>query len=266
MIADLTLGDFALGLGNEPCVIRQLDIIKRQTLTEQYTDTVYVTIQADSTSVSYIRSYVLQYNLYNDGWILDSASEYADGPYDTFPLTGPDEYIATRHCEGYGNRYVGGYDNITVEDYEVDLQGKTAVFYVSCGSLYNNAYITDYHAVLCVFDDAWREDTDNCYLIDTEYDWYYLCGSEWGYDGGLGIGYEYIYIYDIDPFHNTITLYASKGGESWEDTYSFSRIDYSKSGKRPGSYYLSFYMNGSQVQIDAYTLYWGSFRMNRIED
>ena len=260
MIADLTLGVFSLGLGNEPCVIRQLDIIKRQTLPEQYTDTVYVTIQADSTSVSYIRSYVLTYNLYNDGWILDDVSEYADGPRDALPLAGPEEESAVWYCEGRGN-----YDNIYVEDYSVDLEAGTAVFYMACGYLCNNAYVTDYHSVAFYFDEKWIQDTENCYLIDAEYDWYYLCDSGWGMDGSLTFGARYIYIYDINQFDCTITLFAGADGETWEDTYTYEVID-DVSGKRDGYVELRFYMDGDPIVIDAYTVYWGPFRLERFED
>lgn len=52
----------------EGAAISGIEILKRQTNQEDKQDIVYVTVQAESENAKLVRSYKLEYNLYDDGW------------------------------------------------------------------------------------------------------------------------------------------------------------------------------------------------------
>ena len=62
--------------------IESCEIIKRQTNTENGTDEVYVTVEGGNNELSFTLSYILTYELYNEGWFLEGVASYPDGPCD----------------------------------------------------------------------------------------------------------------------------------------------------------------------------------------
>lgn len=74
---------------NPDAKITELEIIKRQTNAKDKQDLVYVTIQAEAETAKYVRSYQVEYGLYDDGWVLDDVSWFEDGENKTVPLTEP---------------------------------------------------------------------------------------------------------------------------------------------------------------------------------
>lgn len=75
-------------------VIQKLSIIKRQTNEKEKTDTVYVDADVSNDAVKGQLSYVLNYNLYDEGWILDNVSRYFEGEWNFTPLKGPEQGAA----------------------------------------------------------------------------------------------------------------------------------------------------------------------------
>lgn len=66
------------------------EIIKRQTDEENKTDLIYCKVNAKNDDYSVVRSYVMKYTLYNDGWVLDYIENYdgLDASSETVPLRG----------------------------------------------------------------------------------------------------------------------------------------------------------------------------------
>lgn len=56
--------------------VSELSIIKRLTDEDNKTDTVYVSILIDHPNATENRAYVMNYTLYNEGWILDDVEDY----------------------------------------------------------------------------------------------------------------------------------------------------------------------------------------------
>ena len=67
--------------------ISNYEIIKRQTDVDNRTDMVYITVQTDAPELTSSLTYELKYELYNDGWILESMQRYWDGPWEFSGLT-----------------------------------------------------------------------------------------------------------------------------------------------------------------------------------
>lgn len=82
---------FANCLGLE---ITSLDIQKRQTTKESKVDTIWVEATVESDTVRGVMYYVLTYNLYNDGWLLDTITDDNTENWYFEPLCGAsDTYI-----------------------------------------------------------------------------------------------------------------------------------------------------------------------------
>lgn len=95
ILADIQDGGYMnqMAVSSEPIeTVSSIEILKRQTNKKDKNDVVYVTVQADTDKVHFVRSMKLIYNLYDDkGWVLDSCENYPEGESSTVPLKGPDE-------------------------------------------------------------------------------------------------------------------------------------------------------------------------------
>ena len=83
--------------------ITDLEILKRQTNVDAMQDIIYVTIDGRSDTALFVRSYRLDYKLYNEGWILDSFEEYSEGKHATKPSDTPDQSIIDEYFETYNS-------------------------------------------------------------------------------------------------------------------------------------------------------------------
>lgn len=61
--------------------IKNLSVIKRLTDEKNKTDKVYVQVDIENTEFSQTRAYIMDYTLYNEGWMLDSMEEYWEDDY-----------------------------------------------------------------------------------------------------------------------------------------------------------------------------------------
>lgn len=73
--------------------ITSLEILKRQTTTESKTDKAWVMIEAASNAVKGTMYYVMTYNLYNDGWLLESVQETDSDSWLFTPLKGVEDDV-----------------------------------------------------------------------------------------------------------------------------------------------------------------------------
>lgn len=62
--------------------ISNYEIIKRQTNVDDKTDLVYITVQTNDPKLTSSLTFELKYELYNEGWILESVVRYYDGPWE----------------------------------------------------------------------------------------------------------------------------------------------------------------------------------------
>lgn len=77
----------------EGAAISGIEILKRQTNQDDKQDIVYVTMQAESESAKLVRSYKLEYNLYDEGWVLDGVEQYSEGENSTTALSDPPDSV-----------------------------------------------------------------------------------------------------------------------------------------------------------------------------
>ena len=69
--------------------IENLEVVKRQTDKDNRSDLVYVTVEARNDNMECTLSFILQYELYNEGWFLEGGIvRDSSGPWE---ISGPDE-------------------------------------------------------------------------------------------------------------------------------------------------------------------------------
>lgn len=212
-----------------------LRIIKRQTIAENYADTVYATVYLEGEKIRYARGCILHYVLYNEGWILDNTEGYMDGEWWAKPLQGPDEVLVANLFNDYNAIYDVEYDNYTdweILNWELDMEAGKAVCYVQayrdfpCVTTKESfalqfEFLWDYY--------GWADWTSTSYLsagrTAIELDWSNLVGYHEG-------DHFYVEFYDYDVNTNQISIsgYAETmawyevGG--WEGTYTLvQRVD-----------------------------------------
>ena len=85
--------------------ITDFTIIKRQTTPEQKIDTVYVTVTGENDDYMCVRNYVIEYELYNEGWLVEEIKPYeaAQNQDATIPLHGVQESLPKNENEMYDN-------------------------------------------------------------------------------------------------------------------------------------------------------------------
>lgn len=132
----------------EGAVISGIEIIKRQTNQEDKQDIVYVTMQAESENAKLVRSYKLEYNLYDEGWVLDTVEQYSEGENSTTALGDPpvsviDDFFARQneqinaHNSTYANEskdYIISnpvYSSWEVTGRETNFETGRSIVYVS---------------------------------------------------------------------------------------------------------------------------------------
>lgn len=109
---------------------KDLEVVKRQTNEDAGTDTVWVTVTGETESCTVTRSFQMEYELYNDGWMLEDIFpwENEQRPDAAAPLRGLTEEEAIAQIEGsYGlDEYAAFYgDNVnSTEVASVTHQGE----------------------------------------------------------------------------------------------------------------------------------------------
>lgn len=144
---------------SETVKIDSCEIIKRQTNNDSKSDLVYLTVYVNEDELTCALSYLMEYVLYNDGWILENVSQYDDGPWiiDGLPIerissdiTSRDSYFSdytleVTKCEivGEGDSYDGkGYE----KRFDILLNASCSIF----------DYEATYEAVYQITGDGWN--------------------------------------------------------------------------------------------------------------
>ena len=99
--------------------ISDYEIIKRQTDKKNKSDIIYLTVRTADTNLTCELSYMMQYTLYNDGWVLESVERYADGPWS---IEGLSEEQLLEDIQ-LNDPFFLEYDNLIITDYEVCDEG-----------------------------------------------------------------------------------------------------------------------------------------------
>lgn len=81
--------------------ITDFTISKRQTATENRRDMVWITVSASNEDISCKLSYIMTYNLYNSGWLLDDVERDYDGTWEINPLHGINEAMINESIASY---------------------------------------------------------------------------------------------------------------------------------------------------------------------
>lgn len=140
--------------------ISDYDIIKRQTDTENKTDVIYITVHTNAPELTSSLTYELKYELYNEGWILESVMRYYDGPWEFSGLS--DEQLLEDIKE---NDYYFSDWNLDVENIEVtnEFCDSSAMSYyqktISVDLLSHSIgfdYFSSYNMFYIISDGRWQ--------------------------------------------------------------------------------------------------------------
>lgn len=211
-----------MAVSNDPIeTISSMEILKRQTNREDKTDIVYVTAQADTEKVHFVRSMKLIYNLYDDkGWVLDSCENYPEGESSTVPLKGPDEstldaffdLFSTVHGE---ETLFRDYISWSLDSADTDLSSGTSTLKVTASR--ETKFIRTHESLTMKAHfnsdlSFWEVDGSSVspYLTRMSCE---MKGSEWtvhenirAYDNTTYPNYYQLTVYDLDTENLTVTL------------------------------------------------------------
>lgn len=201
---------------SEPPEITSFQILKRQTNVDDKTDLVYVTYTTTTACADFVRSYLLTYTLYNDGWILDDY-EYCDGDYRTIPKVEPDDELVDSLFEYYD--FQGGeYTNWVITERNVDVENGTANFTVQASQSLCDGYATtdEVYNIPLFFSEygVWSSYGNGDFVSDSfSIDWSNLIGLTF-FDHYYDETYITIDEYDDVSGEITLTLNAKRYGAS----------------------------------------------------
>ena len=148
---------------NQTVIIDNLNIEKRQTDKKEKRDIVYVEVKASNEEIDCNFSYILTYNLYNEGWILDDLKINSKGEWTIRPKKGPEqEYI---------NKAIG--NDFMILDADIDLANNSAIYIGNILEYHNNVKINRVMSYEFQFEPeeaAWIY--NNSYIESNNDEWY----------------------------------------------------------------------------------------------
>lgn len=216
----------AYELYSQDTVYDGLTISKRQTQDEKLVDTVYVTVESHSDRIQKVESFILVYNLYDQGWILDSVEYNWQGENSIVPLKGPGESFVDVLFTEYnalrvGRNYDPPYARWEVTDYQVDLSNMTADYTVEAMREFPLWDTSEQIEISCYFGSEWNFDSGIEEGIEKiELDRTKLIGTYMNDEG-------YLEISDVDEENKTITVLCRRksvwSGKvyEWSGTFDF---------------------------------------------
>lgn len=110
--------------------ITDYNVTKRQTVKENRTDTIWITVTASNEDIKCTMSYIMRYGLYNSGWILDEVKDDLSGEQEVAPLHGVNDDIIQDEISSYIG--TGVFDTMEVISRATDLDpvsGVDSIFY-----------------------------------------------------------------------------------------------------------------------------------------
>lgn len=164
----------------EGSTIKELSVIKRLTDEKNKTDTVYVKVIFDHESATETNAYVMNYTLYNDGWLLDDVVEYwgNEVEHSVIPKKYPSNDFIMKQLIEYSN---GMIDIFYEEQVTSDALKHTYFFedgkYTSKIHSGNNVSDTEYTCQIDTtrhfnFMDVKEEQILTFYFNTLSYEWY----------------------------------------------------------------------------------------------
>lgn len=84
---------------SQELTIQEIEITDRRTDTDGKKDIVYVSVIADNDVVSCEMSYIAEYSLYDQGWVLDNFSENNRGSWIIKPISAPENSLLEEHSQ-----------------------------------------------------------------------------------------------------------------------------------------------------------------------
>ncbi|MBE6932607.1 MAG: hypothetical protein E7464_04400 [Ruminococcaceae bacterium] len=204
-------------------VLDNVEIVKRQTREEEMTDKVYLCATSHTDVYSVVASYILTYNLYNEGWILDSVEPDWEGENYSFAHTGPDESLVDSLFEEYNAHEYRGINSPPYSSWEIveeifDQETQEACIVVQASREMPLWKTNERIEIYCTFFDvAWSayHDLEDS-VVSVEFDRSALVNSYNG-SGYLGSGEFFLEISNVDDENNTITLYCRHERGSYDD-------------------------------------------------
>lgn len=242
-------------------VFEELSIIKRQTREEDLTDVVYVKLSAHTDALYMVSSYILTYNLYNEGWILDSAEMYLDGENYSIARSGPDDELILSLFESYNNvkdlrlyethrHYHSPYSSYKIVDRTFDMDSQAASFVVEAQITEVGWTITETIQIDYEFLGSWYEKSSIAdSVIASHIDYSPLIGDYYTEETSWEKNEYWLSITDIDENNNEITIeYTRVDGSG--DTYQWSGTSSMQAFSIPGLYGGCYHL-GSSCELDS---------------
>lgn len=160
ILSDLCEGGYYV---SDVADVSDFEITKRQTDRDNHSDIIYITVQTDERDIQCKLSYVMRYELYNDGWLLESVERDYDGDWELNGIT--DEQILNDIAENDPfvveyNSETSGFETeaITIEtdwtNGSMNPYGKTVTVSYTASS-WRIDYMAAYDISYVIEDGAW---------------------------------------------------------------------------------------------------------------
>lgn len=149
--------------------ITDFTVTKRQTDTDNKTDTAWVEVWAENEEKSADLSFIMQYTLYNDGWLLENVAENRESQWEFTPESGPSEDLINSVIPAEATNilpedFQGG------NDFSVEYSLETDYGYRITRENYTHSFYFDTSLGIWNASDNWE-------LIDREEDYSPLIGT-----------------------------------------------------------------------------------------
>lgn len=203
--------------------IDSCEIIKRQTSTESGTDEVYVTVEGCNDELSFTLSYVLTYELYNEGWFLENITQYPGGPCDIQGLTDEQLKDDIINQVPFLANHKEDLFNFTIEEFTKDDE----VSYANINE-YETSYVKTYYLSIVAYNLRMR------YIADCMMEYIYV-DDQWvcRYSNVTNSSY----IPDDSPSGETIMELLEEEGYS---RYELDHIDTDWENCKETQYYKAY--------------------------
>ncbi len=147
--------------------ISEVEVLKRQTVTEDHIDKVWVKVALDGEEVSGEVYYKIEYGLYNEGWMLDSVIDDKTEKWIFVPKEKPDEHVINKLFADRDKIYTSDYDKVKRE--------------LIVASSKEYSYSSDYGAVREYFLSEYKDrDFQRDGLLEDIIDYFlYVDGTDW---------------------------------------------------------------------------------------
>lgn len=151
--------------------VKRIEIEKRDTDIANKTDTIYAKISAENQDINCVINVMLEYRLYNDGWLFESIQEYRRSDWTAKPLRGITKKEASALAEEYSLARYKRYDQINFVDSFEDLGNGYQSFIFDMQNDYNYLTQIDTRELVLEFDENLMEWVHQFYIRNTIEHW-----------------------------------------------------------------------------------------------